>query len=354
MDYPEEKQRIAVAKEQWNSVDRYNASNYQDGCIMLSGEVLKPTDKEQKIKVFPKGSFYVDKYKKDIEFNTGFFGQIASAFNATGLSKPKIDKDHEFKTSFGDINSYDITDDGMYFNIKLNPKGVELVKSGEYNYISPAWGRTKATDKMEYPNRLLAVSLVNFPALEGALPSLQEQLRLSKFEVVQEKKKEAKHMELYALAKELGLNSEASIDAIHSEVLVLKSKVTGYETETVALNKKCKDAEDTAIKLSQELKDQKTTELKKEAFEAVKNWVAIGKVHPAVQDIVINRYVLNKEDTVKEIDLIPEKVYLGKQAANGDTTGLSEEDSAKMLKAGLDPKDKEDVQIYLSKNKGGK
>ncbi len=153
-EYPEEKQRLAVANTQWESVDRYNAGNTQDGCVLLSQTTIQPTEEEQIIKVFPKGKYYIEKYKKDVEFNDMFFSDIANAFSSEGLSKPKIDKDHEFKTSFGDIDNYEIKEDGMYFKIKLNPKGVELVKSREYNYISPAWGRTKDTGNKEYPNRL--------------------------------------------------------------------------------------------------------------------------------------------------------------------------------------------------------
>lgn len=352
MEYPDEKQRYAVAETQWAGVDRYGASNYQDGCVMLSNEILKPTEEEQLVKVFPKGTFYIHKYGKDVEFNNDFFNQIANAYEDDKLSKPKIDKDHEFKTSFGDLNGYEIKEDGMYFKARLNQKGVELVKNREYNYISPAWGRTKDTGKQDFPNRLLAVSLVNFPALEGMLPSLQEQLRLSKFEVVQKKNKGAK-MELYILANELGLNSEASLEAVHSEVKVLKSKVSGYETENVELKAKVKTAEDTAIELSKELKTVKETEMKKEAFESVRKWIELGKVHPAIQDIVIDRYMLNKEAVMKEMDLIPEKVYTGQKASNTETTGLAPEVSAKMLKAGLDPKNKEDIEIFMSLN-GGK
>lgn len=353
MEYPDEKQRYAIAETQWAGVDRYNTSNIDEGCWMLSGNEIKPTEEEQSIKVFPRGTYYIQKYGKDVEFNDEFFNQIATAFSSQKLSKPKIDKDHEFKTSFGDLNSYDIKNDGMYFKIKLNPKGVELVKNREYNYISPAWGKTKDLTKSEFPNRLLAVSLVNFPALEGALPELQDQLRLSNFEIVQEKVKKGAKMELYILAQELGLNSEASLEAVHGEVKALKTKVSGYETENNELKIKVKSAEDTAIKLSQELKEAKDVELKKEAFESVRKWVELGKVHPAIQEIVIERYCLNKEAVQKEMDLIPEKVYTGLKAANSETTGIDPEVSVKMLKAGLDPKNKEDVEIFMSV-KGGK
>ncbi len=189
---------------------------------------------------------------------------------------------------------------------------------------------------------------MNFPDLEGALPSLQEQLRLSKFEIVQEKQKEAK-MELYVLANELDLNKEASLEAVHTAVKTLKADIVTKTGQITELTAKVKSAEDKAIELSKELKESKDAELKKEATESVRKWIELGKVHPAVQDIVINRYILNKEDVTKEMDLIPDKVYTGQKASNGDVTGLSQDVLSKMKKAGLDPANKEDVNVALSK-----
>jgi hypothetical protein len=353
MEYPDEKQRYAIAEEQWNSVDRYNAGNeIEDGLYLFANEKILAGEQEQWINAFPRGVFWVEKYGKDFDFNDEFFSQIANAFDSQYLSKPKIDKDHEFKSSYGSLLKYRINNNGMQFLTKLTPKGSQLVSDEEYCYISPAWGKTKDTRKNIYPNRLMALSLVNFPALEGELGSIKEErYAASKFDIITikpTKKKEAK-MELYVLAKELGLNSEASVDAIYSEVLVLKSKVSGYETENTELKNKCKTAEDTAIKLSKELKDQKDAELKKEAFEYVRKCIELGKVHPAIQDIVIDRYVLNKESVTKEMDLIPEKTYTGKKAANGGEGELNPETKTKMLKAGLDPENKEDVSVALSR-----
>jgi hypothetical protein len=341
IEYPDEKQRYAVAESQWGGVDRYKASNYENGCVMLSGELITAIDNEQWIKVFPKGSYYIQKYNRDIIFDNKFYKEIETAYLADSLSKPKIDKDHEFKESYGDILGYNIKDDGMYFNIRLNEKGVELVKSGQYNYVSPAWGMTKDNSKKEYPNRLLSISLVNYPALEGSLQSLKEQIKLSRFDIVEKKQKEVK-MDLFILAKELGLNSEASVEAIYTEVKTLKTNL-----ENTA--KRADIAESQAIKLGNEVTELKQNELKKEAVESVKNWIVLGKVHPSVQDIVIERYVLNKEATIKEMSLIPENVYSGQKANNNTDKSLSNDIIEKMKRAGLDINNKEDIEVALDR-----
>lgn len=346
-EFPDEAQRVAVATTQWEGTDRYKASANADKLFMLSGVKIKPTEKEQWIRVFPNGTYYISKYGKDVVFDKTFFTDIANAFDTEALSRPKIDKDHEFKTSYGDILEYKIQDDGMYFRIMLNAKGVELVKNKEYSYISPAWGKTTATDKREFFNRLLAVSLVNFPALEGALPQLQEQLALSSFDLVEAKiQKEVKKMDLNKLSTELGLNVDASEDSFVDSVKALKAGLVAKETELKA-------AADTAIALGQEIKTMKEEVLKKEATEKVKEWITLGKIHPAVQDIVINRYILSKEETEKELSLIPDNQYDGKKSVSHSEVGIDADTEKLMLAAKLDPKNKEDVEIFAAMRKKG-
>lgn len=345
-EFPDEKQRYAVAESQWEGTDRY-ASQAEDGAWMLSANTVKATDKAQWIKVFPNGTYYISKYGKDVVFDSKFFKDIAGAFDAEVLSKPKIDKDHKFEMSYGDILGYEIRKDGMYFNIQLNEKGLELVKNKEYSYISPAWGKTIATDKTEYLNRLLAVSLVNFPALEGNLPALQEQLSLSKFELVQEKQKEVKRMDLKKLSAEFGLNEDASIDSVYDSVVALKA-------DNAKKIEDLKKAEDTAITLGNELKALKEDTLLKEAKGKISEWIKLGKIVPAVQEIWEKRYVLSKEETEKEMSLIPDQTYNGKQSGVVADGTLDADIEAKMLKAKLDPKNPEDVAAFKATHKGGK
>jgi phage I-like protein len=61
-----------------------------------------------------------------------------------------------------------------------NTKGIELVKSGQYRYISPAWGTATDNSGKQWPAKLLTISLTNTPAFEGTLEKLQNQLELSK------------------------------------------------------------------------------------------------------------------------------------------------------------------------------
>lgn len=353
-EFPDEKQRYAVCESQWEGTDRYT-SQATDGAWMLSSNTVKPTEQSQWIKVFPNGTYYISKYGKDVVFDKEFFNGIAKAFDSSVLSKPKIDKDHKFEMSYGDILGYEVKKDGMYFNIQLNSKGVELVKNKEYSYISPAWGKSIATDKTEFLNRLLAISLVNFPALEGNLPELQEQLSLSKFELVQEKPNGGQKMELYALAAEFDLNKDANVDSILSSVKSLKKELETSKTELKAKEIELKKAEDTAIQLSKDLKAVKDETLSKEAKGKVAEWIKLGKIVPAVQDIWEKRYVLNKEEAEKEMSLIPEQTYNGKQSQTSDGITLSAEQEKKMLSAKLDPKNREDVEAFLeAQQKGGK
>jgi hypothetical protein len=129
-------------------------------------------------------------------------------------------------------------------------------------------------------------------------------------------------------------------------VKALKAGLIAKETELKA-------AADTAIALGQEIKTMKEEVLKKEAIAKVTEWITLGKAHPAVQDIIINRYILNKDETEKEFGLIPENLYGGKQSVSHSEVGIDPEIEKLMLAAKLDPKNKEDVEIFTATRKKG-
>jgi hypothetical protein len=160
-------------------------------------------------------------------------------------------------------------------------------------------------------------------------------------------------MDLSKLSKELDLKVEATEDTLLSAVVALKTDLIAKDTELKAITEKAKVSEDANITLSQELKTIKEESLKKEATDKIKEWIVLGKIHPAVQDIVINRYMLNKEETEKELSLIPDNTYGGKQSVSHSEVGIDAEIEKLMLAAKLDPKNKEDVEIFTATRKKG-
>jgi hypothetical protein len=63
--------------------------------------------------------------------------------------------------------------------------------------------------------------------------------------------------------------------------------------------------------------------------------------------------MLNKDETEKELSLIPDNTYGGKQSVSHSEVGMDEDTKKLMLAAKLDPSNKEDVEIFTAMRKKG-
>lgn len=346
--YPDEKQRYAVCMSEWEKKNEMSKDDNIEYVLDKAVGELKAVSKKQKIKVFPKGEFYIEKLARKLSFNDEFFADINIAFSAPTLSKPVIDKDHGLSRgqseSYGDIISLSSQSDGLYAEIQLNKTGIELIKNNQYKYISPAWGKTTDTEGKIYKSKLVAISLTNYPALEGALPDLQSQIQLSKTVVnINFENGGNDQMELAKLNELFQLSENDSIDVIADKVVELQKSITEKESKLE--------------ELSNEIGAMKAEKLQSEAVSFVTDQIKLGKMHPAIQDIVINRYILNKEDVIAEYSLIPEP----KKPEVNPTIAVAELSKVEMEiaeKSGYDINNPEDVKSFKLmrknlKNKNG-
>jgi len=354
--HPDETQRMAICEDEWKKFSEGQMSREieEEFTLDKASDIAKPTINDQIIKVFPSGKHFIEKLNRELNFDQAFFTDIQSAFSSNTLSKPIIDKDHGLRRgqseSFGDIKELINRADGQYAKIKLNKSGVELVKNGSYRYISPDWSGTTDTQGNKFKAKLNAISLTNYPALEGALPDLQSQVQLSKGNSninIVKIKNGGIDMELTKLNEIFSLSGNDSLDIIVEKVTELQKSRT--------------EAENKAIELSKELTAIKSEGLKKEAEIFIKEQVQLEKMHPAIQDIVMNRYVLDKESVIAEYALIPGKtVKIQNTRSPLDNTQLSKEDLEIAKKAGYDLSNADDYRQFeinvLDKklNKGGK
>ena len=362
-EFPDEKQRTAIAISQWES---FGELKKDVNVFELNQEIDKLTN-PQWILVFPAGKHYIQKYDTDIEMNADFFQQIQEAFHADSLSKPFIDKDHEFAESYGDILDYRWNENyGMEFKVQFNKKGLDLIAGHEYSYISPAWGTVTDTMGNKFV-KLMAVSLVNFPAFEGVLPTLQSQMAASKFgdkidvNLVLNKtlKKEIK-MDTMILAKEFNLASEASVEAIHDEVVKLKKYNEDVANQVMELKKELETAKSNeelalskAAELGAKLNEIETAELSKEAETFVEDAIKKGKLHPTQKELMLGKYIDDKEFVIALLSTVPEVDDSPKSFNKTETEKmeLSQEDKDVMLRAGIDIDDPEEVQAYFDAKK---
>jgi hypothetical protein len=316
------------------------ADNVYDEIMKFSnGTPAKATSRAQWIMGFPKGKFYFEKYGKDFDFSEAFFDKIGEAFDDESLSKPYIDNDHEFGKSFGDILDYEIRDDGMYFKIQLNADGIQAIKERQYMYISPAFGATTNTQAKKFNWKLMAISLTNIPAFEGAIPQLQAQIELTK-----EKTGGVLMLELAKLLE---------VEKPEESTMILAAQK--LKEEITELSKKLADVEMEKAALSKTISEIQEAELKQQALTYVTEMVKLGKIHPAQVDFVLKRYITNPDEVTAEMNCIPEKK--DKQLSGNPIEAISlvdEKTATMMQKYGFDPKAEEDVKIWLKNYKEAK
>ena len=307
---------------------------------------------EYEIKVFPRKKMYIAGYNTTIDCNEAFFTEMIDNFNNTKLFKPYLDVNHKLEENQADIIDLYQKPDGLYAKIVLTPAGYEAIKDRKYRYISPEFGERTDTDGKKYNNVLWAITLTNIPAMEGNVPTLQEQIKLQGASM--SNKKLTTKLEAYKLMTELDpavkefLTELGSVlDENETIMAEMKAKIgvlTGEVDEASAENEEMK---------SELAKIEKDT-LELEAKSVIENAIKLGQFHPSLQDLKIEQYVKDAESVNKELSLIPKSKSDG-QAVSGisSSTKLSSEDRDIMLSAELDPSKPEDVAFY-NKINGGK
>lgn len=173
-----EKSGYAISDEK--ILEMFGVIEDKKGYLSRLNKKLDSSSDTQEIKVFPKKTVFIGKYRKTITFDDKLFNEMISAFNDPKLFKPYVDEAHMLGEKFADILDLLIKDDGFYAKIQLNDKGKDVIKNNIYSYISPEWGDRTDTDGNIHKNALVAITLTNIPALEGENPKLQDQIKLTK------------------------------------------------------------------------------------------------------------------------------------------------------------------------------
>jgi len=293
-------------------------------------QAVQPILDNQRILVFPRGKFWIQKYQRNIEFNDLFFNDVEKNFVNVSLSKPYIDKNHEHNDSFGNILNWERDKNGLYGIIKLNQFGIDLVKQGVFSSISPCFGDIEDNKGNKIKNYVATISLTNEPALMGNLPVLQEQMNLSFFVNDNNKRRSNKMNELTykGLSKFVSLAAEVSPDAVMAampEILKaledLTAKVQELTGQAVVKDEKIAAQDAANAQMNSQLTTIRVEQLTKEANEVIQKAVELGKYNPSEKFIELKKaeYIENPEKIKKELSLIPEN-----KALNNLTTGNKE------------------------------
>jgi regulator of replication initiation timing len=312
------------------------------------------------VTVFPRGKHYLDKYDVYLSCDDKFFESIKEWWEGSSFKKPYLDKGHEFNESFGDFTEYRITDKGLDMFLVLNEAGKELVKSGQYKYLSPTFKDAKDSTGKAFKNVLYTVSLVNSPALL-ALDKIQNQIALSADKDRKEIDKNLKGGSRMELAQRLAsmlklnlaaddgsilakieelINSGMTIEELKMEVEKLKGQLATNAEEMAAMKKEKEAACAALDAISKEVKE-------KEAESVINLAIADGQFHPAMKELKLGQYLKDPESVKMELSLIPKKTNTTQQtfSFNSETINLSAEDKAILLDAGYDLNKLEDMAL---------
>ena len=311
---------------------------------------LEATNNEQVIQVFPRKKVFIEKYKTNINFDDKLFDQIISNFNNETLFKPFIDKDHELKESFGDITELFKNEKGLFARVKLNNLGIDAVKNGVYKYISPEWGSRSNTQNKQFRNVLWAITFTNIPALEGELPTLQDQIKLTREVHYMDYKQKLAHFEgrlngNYRLQE--GEEQSVPMNFVMEMLNALKDVTAQMEEALGAKEQVERVAEEATAELNK-FKASQREKNKKEFFDFV---VKEGILHPAKVTDWEEIYDTNEEWARKMLKkdgfTNNNEIQTSRQSENKSLTqGLDDLDLKIMKDRGFDIDKPEDVKLY--------
>jgi hypothetical protein len=299
-------------------------------------------DKNQWIQVFPRGTYYFEKYDNYFTFDDKFFSDIEMAFQSEKLFKPYMDINHNLEEKVAEIIALKTTDQGLFANIQLNPNGIELIKNNVYSYISPEWGDKVDTDKVLHKNCLWAVTLTNIPAFEGILQKVQDQIKLSHQGGNMTLKERTIKLEGRITAA-TDPNAAPAIDpqALIEAVTMLKEAIAKIDELTGQVTQQ----ENQIVGMKKE-KEEKETELY--FSEQIKS----GKIDVSEVEELKGLYVLDKSKVTSLIAKRKEKndfQLTGSATVSGNK--LTTEDYTIMENLGFNKDKPDDVMLYIKSQK---
>jgi hypothetical protein len=305
-------------------------------------------EKNQWLKIFPKGKYFFEKYNDYFVFDDNFFNQVILSFQSEKLFKPYMDINHKLEEKIADITELKIEKDGLYGRIELNETGHDLIKGNKYSYISPEWGDRVDTDKVLHKNVLWAVTLTNIPAFEGVLQTVQEQIKLTKGLKMEDLKSRSIKLEGklsgYNLASDPTSIPTIDPNVLMEAVAMLKEAIMKIDELTGQTQEQAEEIAAQKISITSMNKEKEEKEIEDFFSESVKT----GKIDVSEVEDMKELFRLNKDKVKSIIAGRKEKVNI--QMTNSFSNAgykLTSEDYFIMEQQGYDRNDPKDVAAYL-------
>jgi outer membrane murein-binding lipoprotein Lpp len=334
---------------------------------ILELQQIKPIEDNQDILALPFGKHYVvtKNFEGWIDFNEKLFKNIIENYNNGNLSKPYIDINHARDQSCGLLSNPRIEGDGLHIDFKLNELGLDLVRKGVYNYISPTITDFKDGQGKTVKDWLATISLVNSPALLGAVPMLSEQLALSLNLNTKRKKTMSDIMLQNSFTKLVELSTKfgkpimlagditpeaaaAAMPDIIDLITKLNDMITKLTGDNAQANQDAQVAKDTANAANQQLTAMIKKDTEKEMEIVIKEAVQLGIYHPVIVEMKRKDFMENPQKIKDEIKMLKTTVKGNVQMTSVGIEGieLSQEDFLIAKQAGYDLTKQEDIEKF--------
>jgi len=308
-----------------------------------------PNNNQNKILIFPRGRFFVEKYQEWFNFDDLFFEKIIDTFYNSNLPRPFLDIDHEQGKSYGEIKELLVEDDGLYGIIELTEEGKKLLKDNAYRYISPSWGEIVDNRGKKWEFYLNSVSFTNIPALLQGQQKLQEQLKLTNFIFFKEAKKMKKIN--YELSQITDDAVKKLVEDLITQGEAKEEIINSLQKQLDLLKEELVKAQQEAEKAKQEVAAIKEEALNREAEDFVEKQLNQKKIQISVADYWKKQYKLNKDDVIKYFEAINSVENEKEVVKLSNKYNLTNEDIIVMKSLQLDLNNAGDIEFYI-KHKG--
>jgi phage I-like protein len=221
-EYPDEKQRYAIALEQWNKKERIAMKNL----LTILKEIIGAPAEFQ---VLPEGRIEIEGMEPAI-LDEAAAGGVIGAFKARG-NHMVIDYEHQTLADGPAPAAGWIKDliwkgkEGLWAVVEWTKKAKEYLENREYRYFSPVM-LVGAKDGRVV--RLVNIALTNSPKINHLQPIV------AKFDAM-ETKNEKEAIMTEKLRKLLGLAADAAEAKIEEAVTLLVNKAKDLETQVTSL-----------------------------------------------------------------------------------------------------------------------
>ncbi len=310
----------------------------------------------KEVLILPFQTFYDSRYGR-VEHSKRIAEQLKKNLDRQVVPYPiPVLLSHKSETGkYGEIKDLQVTSDGLTANIDFNEEGEKLIKSGRYDFLSPAYHENYINKKTgeEEGATLMEVSLTPIPAQPG-----MQRITLSdadgdkelitwnvEIDIEKAKKPNQGEVKIMAESNELSLikRYEEELAALKTQSKQFEEKLKAQEeTLTKQFDEQIKEKDGQIKKLSDDLETMQKEKHTMHVQQWSDGWLAKSKA-PALVKMLADKLVEDPdqekffESILETSSNVPTKRYVGFSDAEEAPKGVDIDELAKKF-AGVEVK----------------